>query len=107
MRRRREDESKQTFKSAARVATALRRVTRLLDFNYKRTLRTLLNNASNFKIDKTPFVKASRVVFPAQISSIQLDSRQRTGSFSSVRRFFSYFSFQLSRVLCEDLLYKI
>lgn len=27
--------------------------TRLLGFNYKRTLRALVNNASNFEIDKT------------------------------------------------------
>lgn len=51
----------QTFKSAARVAAVQR--TRLPSFNYKRTLRALVNNASNFKIDKIPsLVKVSRIV---------------------------------------------
>ena len=50
----------QTFKSAARVVAVQR--TRLSDFNYERTLRALVNNASNFEIDKTPLVKVLRVV---------------------------------------------
>lgn len=52
--------AKQTFKSAARVA-AIQRI-RLSRFNYERTLRALVNNASNFEINKTSLVKASRVV---------------------------------------------
>lgn len=51
----------QTFKSAARVAAVQR--TRLSGFNYKRTLRALVNNALNFEIDKISSLRC-RALFP-------------------------------------------
>lgn len=40
----------QAFKSAARAVAVQR--TRLLDLDYKRMLRAVVNNASNFEINK-------------------------------------------------------